>query len=90
MVQQKQIPLGTMRTHIRSQAPLSGLRIRCCCGCGVGRSQGLDLALLWLWCRPAATAQIRPLALEPPYALGAALKRQKEKKKYALYEGFLY
>ena len=33
-----------------------------------------DLALLWLWRRPAATALIRPLAWEPPYAKGAALK----------------
>ena len=29
----------------------------------------------WLWCRPVATAPIRPLAWEPPYATGAALKR---------------
>ena len=43
-----------------------------------------DLALLWLWCRPAATAPIRPLAWEPPYATGVALKRQKEKKIVAL------
>ena len=43
-----------------------------------------DPALLWLWCRPAATAPIRPLAWEPPYAVEAALemaKRQKDKKK---------
>ena len=33
-----------------------------------------DLALLWLWCRTAATAPIGPLAWEPPYAVGAALK----------------
>ena len=33
-----------------------------------------DLALLWLWHRPAAVAPIRPLAWEPPYAAGAALK----------------
>ena len=31
--------------------------------------------LLWLWCRPASTALIRPLALEPPYAAGAALEK---------------
>ena len=30
--------------------------------------------LLWLWRRPAAVAPIRPLAWEPPYAAGAALK----------------
>lgn len=41
----------------------------------------LDPALLWLWCRPAAIAQIRPPAWEPPYATGAALKKQKTKKK---------
>ena len=51
--------------------------------CGVGHRGGADPALLWLWCRPAATAPIRPLAWEPPYATGAALekaKRQKDKK----------
>ena len=36
-----------------------------------------DPVLLWLWCRPAATALIGPLAWEPPYAMGAALERQK-------------
>ena len=40
-----------------------------------------DLVLLWLWCSPAATAPIEPLAWEPPYAKGAALKGQKTKKK---------
>ena len=38
-----------------------------------------DPAWLWLWCRPAAVAPIRPVAWEPPYATGAALKRQKRK-----------
>ena len=37
-----------------------------------------DLAWLWLWCRPAATARMGPLAWEPPYAVGATLKRQKK------------
>ena len=52
--------------------------------------------MLWLWRRPVATAPIRPLAWEPPYAAGAAQeiatatttkdkktkdKRQKKKKK---------
>ena len=27
-----------------------------------------------LWCRPAASAPVRPLAWEPPHAVGAALK----------------
>ena len=48
---------------------------------GVGRRCGSDLVLLWLWCRPAAAAPIRPLAWEPPYVTGAALKGQKDKKK---------
>ena len=52
--------------------------------CGVGCRLGLDLVLLWLWRRPVATAQIRALAWEAPYAAGAApekTKRQKKKKK---------
>ena len=49
--------------------------------CGIGHRRGSDLALLWLWCRPAATALIGPLAWEPPYAAGSALKRQKTEKK---------
>ena len=45
---------------------------------GVGRRRGSDLAMLWLW-----LALIGPLAWEPPYATGAALKkRQKTKKKH--------
>ena len=49
--------------------------------CGVGHRCGLDLALLWFWHRPVATATIRPLAWEPPYAMGVVLKGQKTKKK---------
>ena len=49
--------------------------------CGVGLRLGLDLVLLWLWCRQAAVAPIRPLAWEPPYAAGEALRKQKKKKK---------
>ena len=48
--------------------------------CGVGHRCDSDPELLWLWCRPEATAPIRPLAWEPPYAGGAALKSQKDKK----------
>ena len=50
----------------------------------MGFRRGLDLALLWLWHRPTAIAPIRPLAWEPPCAMGAALKRQKDKKKILL------
>ena len=47
----------------------------------VGLRCGSDPVLLWLWCRPAATGPIGPLAWEPPYATGVALKRPKKKKK---------
>ena len=48
--------------------------------CGVGHRHSLDPGLLWLWCRPAAEALIQPLAWEPPYAAGVALKKKKKKK----------
>ena len=78
----KQTWLVSMRTQVQSLDSLSGLRIqRCTLSCGAGCRCSLDLALLWLWCRLVATALTRPLAWEPPYAAGAALKRQKTKKK---------
>ena len=49
--------------------------------CGVGCSRSLDPTLLWLWHRPVATAPIRLLAWEPPYAEGAAQEITKKKKK---------
>ena len=45
--------------------------IPCCSGSGVG---------------PAATALIRPLAWEPPYASGSALEKTKRKKKKKILE----
>ena len=44
--------------------------------CGVGCRRGSDLMWLWL----AAVAPVGPLAWEPLYAVGAALKSKKEKK----------
>ena len=49
--------------------------------CGVGRRRSSDPVLLWLWQRPGATAPIRPLAWETPYAADAALEMAKKKKK---------
>ena len=49
--------------------------------CGIGHRHDLDLALLCLWHRPVAIGTIRPLALEPPYAVDVALKKKKTKKK---------
>ena len=48
--------------------------------CGVGRRCGSDPVLLWLERRLEATAWIRPLAWEPPYAAEAALEMAKRKK----------
>ena len=71
VTQWKWIRLVSMRTWIQSLASLSGLRFQHC---------------RELWCRsqmqlgsggrPAATALIRPLAWEPPYATGVALKKK--------------
>ena len=47
----------------------------------VGHRRSSDPELLWLWYRLAAAAAIQLLAWEPPYAMGAALKRPKKKKK---------
>ena len=43
--------------------------------CGARHRRGSDLVLL----RLAATAPLRPLAWEPPYAAGAALKKKDKK-----------
>ena len=71
-----------MMLWVQSLALLSGLGIQLAVSCGVGRRCSSDPTLLWLWCRPAATAPIRPLAREPPYATGAALKKTKKKKSF--------
>ena len=49
--------------------------------CGVGCRHGSDPMLLWLWRRAAATALIRPLAWEPPYAAGADQEMAKRQNK---------
>ena len=45
--------------------------------CGASRGCGSDLELLWR--RLVAVAPIQPLAWDPPYAGGAALKSKKRK-----------
>ena len=49
--------------------------------CGAGCRRGSDPVLLWLWHRLVATAPIRLLAWEPPYAEGAAQEIAGKKKK---------
>ena len=46
----------------------------------VPNPNALPWGSLWLWRRLAAVAPTRPLAWEPPYAVGMALERQKDKK----------
>ena len=78
MAQSAEINLTRLHAEAGSFPGLSQwVRISFDMSCSEGRRHGLDLVLLWLWYRPAATALIRPLAGEPPYAMGAALKRQK-------------
>ena len=47
---------------------------------GVGCRHSSDPELPWLWGRLAATAPIRPPAWEPPYAVAAALEKDKKQK----------
>ena len=46
----------------------------------VGCRRSSDPELLWLWRRPAATALIRPLAWEPPYAHGSGPRKGRKTK----------
>ena len=73
-----------MRMQVRFLASLSGLRIWHCCELWCISKAWLDSASLWLWSRLDAAALIGPLAWEPPYAVSAALKSQKKKKKQKL------
>ena len=72
-------PTRNQEIAVRSLASLSGLRIQHCHELCVGCRCGSDLALPWLWCNLAASALIRPLAWEPPYATGTGLKKKKRK-----------
>ena len=82
MDQRQQTQLVSMRTLVRSLVSLSALRIQCCCELWcVDRRLGLDPELLWLWYRLVATALIRSLVWELPYARGVSLKRQNKAKR---------
>ena len=81
MVQWKRSQLGTMRLQVQSLASLSGLRIRCCHELWFRLQMQLRSAGIWLWRRPAAVALIRPLAWEPPCAVGWDPKKIKKPKK---------
>ena len=73
------VEMNLTRNHeiAGSTRPCSvGCRSGVAVSCGVCHRRGSDVALLWLWCRLEAVAPILPLAWEPPYAMGVALKRQ--------------
>ena len=59
---------------------LSGLRIwGAVCSADCRGGSDLVWLWLWLWSRPVATAPIRPLVWECPYAIAVALKKKKKK-----------
>jgi len=70
-----------MRLQVWSLALLSGLGSGIAMSCGVVCRCGLDPELLGLWGRLVATAPIRPLVWESPYAMGEALENTKKRKK---------
>ena len=67
-----------MKLRVQTLPLLSGLTIW---SCGVGCRRGSDPTLLQLWRRLVATDLIRPVAWEPPYAVGAAQEIAKRQKK---------
>ena len=82
-----------MRLQVQSLALLSGLRIHVAVSCGVGCRHNQILCCCGCRVKLAATAPIRPLAWEPPYATGMALekaKRQKKKKKKSIFPALNY
>ena len=74
-----------LEVAVWSLASLGGWRIQHCCELWCRYRRDSDLALLWLWHKLAATALIRPLAREPPYAAGVALKKRQKKKRKNYY-----
>ena len=75
VVQRKRIRLVSMRMRVRSLALLSGLGIQYCCELWYRSQMQLGRILQQL------QLQFQPLAWKLPYAVGAALKKQKKKKK---------
>ena len=67
--------LVSMRMWVQSLASLRGIAE----SCGIGRRHSSDPAVLRLWHKPAVAAPIQPLAWELPYAIGVALKTNKQK-----------
>ena len=81
VTQQNRIGLASMRMQVRTLALLSGLRTWHCRELWCRWQTWLGSGMVWLWHGLAAAALIGPLAWELPYAVGTALKRQKNKTK---------
>ena len=77
MAQWKRTRQVSIRMRIQALLHSVGQGSHVAMSSGVGHRRTLDPPLLWWWCRPAAAAPIRPLAWELPYAVGVALKGQK-------------
>ena len=58
--------------------------------CGVSCRCGSDPKGLGLGLGPTALPPIGPIAWDPPYAVGAALKKQKGKRKNSINKGILH
>ena len=57
--------------------------------CAGGRRCGSDPVWLWLWCRLAAAAPTSPLAWEPPFDTGAAIRsKRREENAYPVLAPF--
>ena len=81
MDQQKQIWLFPWRHRFHPWPHSVGYGCGVAMSGGVGHRCGSDPTMLWLWCRQVAVAPIVPLAWEPPYAVGTALKKKKRQRK---------
>ena len=79
VVQWKWIWLISMKIRFNPWPHLVGPWCSVAVSCGVGHIWVSDHVLLWLWCRPTAVPPIQPLASELPHAMGAALKKAKQR-----------
>ena len=71
MVHQVMDPVLSLQ---KLRPPTAGTQVQCRLKMRLGSHE-------LLWCRPVATALIRPLAWEPPYAAGVAQEMEKKQKK---------
>ena len=78
---------ASMRMQVWSLASLSGLRTQ---HCHELWCRSTNLVLLWQWHRPEAIVPIQPPAWEPPYAVGAALKKRMGRRRIRVEARFFF